>query len=268
MARSGVALQTGSPATDTGVLGHALAGAAGANHLRPFIPGVAQGGGVVGDEAGAAALTEMDGFSAALTGGRSGLAHIVVSQRRGDVLDMALSADFALPQGVARAGAGGGDRGSGELMLPLGDGGLLGIPAPLADVQGLAGGLAGGLPDDRTLVGVAQGRLVVPLFNHAALDAQVAVIAQGQAGGVCAVQQYPVVIFPAALVLTAAAVTVRVLAPAVGIAAAAGTGAVIGGGLISQVDEGHAVLHHVGVMVGVGDLVVHGIVPGLGVIGG
>ena len=74
-------------------------------------------------------------------------------------------------------------------------------------------------------------------------------------------------IFPAALVLTAAAATVRVLAPTVGIAAAAGARAVLGGGLISQVDEGHAVLHHVGVVVGVGDLVVHGIVPGLGVIG-
>ena len=51
MARRRVALQTGSPATDAGVLGHTFAGAAGADNLRPFIPGVAQGGGVVGDEA-------------------------------------------------------------------------------------------------------------------------------------------------------------------------------------------------------------------------
>ena len=46
-----------------------------------------------------------------------------------------------------------------------------------------------------------------------------------QAGGVYALQQYPVVISPASLVIAAAAVTVRVLAPAVGVVAAAGAGA-------------------------------------------
>ena len=188
MARGGVALQTGSPATDAGVLGHALAGAAGADYLSPIVPAVAQRVGIVRDKAGTAALTEMDGLAAALAGGWCGLAHIVVGQRRGNVLNMALPADRTLPQGVAGAGTGGGDGGSGELMRPLGDGGLLGIPAPLADVQRFAGGLAGGLPDDGALIGVAQGRLIVPLFNHAALDAEVAVIAQGQAGGVYAIQ--------------------------------------------------------------------------------
>ena len=74
-------------------------------------------------------------------------------------------------------------------------------------------------------------------------------------------------IFSAALVLAAAAITVRVLAPAIRVAAATGTGAVPGCGFIPQVDEGHAVLHHVRVLEGVGDLIVHGIVPGLGEIG-
>ena len=229
---------------------------------------MAQGVGVIRDKAGAAALAEMDGLAAALTGGRGGLAHIVVGQRRGDVLDMALPADRALPQGVAGAGAGGGDGGSGERMLPLGDGGLLGIAAPLADVQGLAGHLAGGLPDHGALVGVAQGRLIVPLFNLAALDAEVAVIAQGQAGGVYAIQQRPVVVLAAALVLTAAAVTIRVLAAAVGIAAAAGAGAVLGGGFVPQVDESHAILHHIRILESIGDFIVHGIIPGLRVVGG
>ena len=115
---------------------------------------------------------------------------------------------------------------------------------------------------------MAQGRLIVPLFNHAALDTEIAVIAQGQAGGVYAVQQRPVVVLAAALVLAAATVTVRVLAPAIWIAAATGTGAVLGNRFVPQMDKCHAVLHHIGVVVGVGDLVVNRIVPSLGVVGG
>ena len=41
---------------------------------------------------------------------------------------------------------------------------------------------------------MAQGGLIVPLFNLAAVYAEIAVITQGQAGGVHAVQQRPVVI--------------------------------------------------------------------------
>src|SRR5699024_2166121 len=88
MARSGIALQASGPASDTGKLGHALAGAAGADYLSPIVPAVAQRVGIVRDKAGTAALTEMDGLAAALAGGRGGLAHIVVGQRRGDVLNV------------------------------------------------------------------------------------------------------------------------------------------------------------------------------------
>ena len=152
-------------------------------------------------------------------------------------------------------------------MLGLGQIGFFHIAAPLTDVNGLTGDFTGGVPDDHTLIGVAQRGLIVPLFNHAAVHAQIAVIAQGQAGGVYAIQQCPVVVLAAALVVTAAAVTVRILAAAVRIAAAAGAGAVLGGGFIPEMDIRHTVLHHVRVVVGVGDLVVNRVIPRLGVVG-
>ena len=109
-------------------------------------------------------------------------------------------------------------------MLGLGQVGFFHIAAPLTNIDGLAGDFTGGVPNHHTLVGVAQRGLIVPLFNHAAVHAQIAVIAQGQAGGVYAIQQCPVVVLAAALVVTAAAVTVRILAAAVRIAAAADKG--------------------------------------------
>ena len=267
MARGLVALQTGGSAADAGVLGHALAGAGGPGDLLAFVPTMPQRVGVVGDERTAAALADMEGAPAALTGGRGGLAYIVVRQRGGDVLDVALPTDGTLPQGVARAGTGCRNDGGGELMLGLRQVGFFHIAAPLTDVNGLTGDFTGGVPDDHTLIGVAQRGLIVPLFNHAAVHAQIAVIAQGQAGGVYAIQQCPVVVLAAALVVTAAAVTVRILAAAVRIAAAAGAGAVLGGGFIPEMDIRHTVLHHVRVVVGVGDLVVNRVIPRLGVVG-
>ena len=263
-----VALQPGGSTADASVLGHALAGAGGPGDLLALIPTMPQRVGVVGDERTAAALADMEGAPAALTGGRGGLAYIVVRQRGGDVLDVALPTDGTLPQGVARAGTGCRNDGGGELMLGLGQVGFFHIAAPLTNINGLAGDFTGGVPDDHTLIGVAQHGLIVPLFNHAAVHTEIAVIAEGQAGGVYAIQQCPVVVLTAALVVTTAAVAVRVLAATVGIAAAAGAGAVLGSGFIPEMDIRHAVLHHVGVVVGVGDLVVHGIVPGLGVVGG
>ena len=130
-------------------------------------------------------------------------------------------------------------------MLPLGGSAFLGGAAPLTDLQHLSGGFTGGVPDNNTLERMAQGGLIVPLFNLTAVYAQIAVIAQGQAGGVHAVQQRPVVI------LATGAVTFCFL-----------------GAFVTQVDIGHAVLHHIGVLECVGDLIVHRIVSGLGVIGG
>ncbi len=257
MARGLVTLQPGGSTADAGVLGHALAGAGGVGDLLAFVPTMPQRVGIVGDERTAAALADMEGTPAALTGGRGGLAYVVVGQRGGDVLDVALPADGTLPQGVARAGAGSGNDGSGKLMLGLRQVGFFHIAAPLTNIDGLAGDFTGGVPDRHTLIGVAQRGLIVPLFDHAAVHAQVTVIAEGQAGGVYAIQQRPVVILTAALVVTAAAVTVRVLAAAVRIVAAAGAGAILGSGFVPQMDIGHAVLHHVGIVVGVGDFIVN-----------
>ena len=245
MARRRVALQPVIAAADAAILDHALAGTGGAGDLGALVPTMAQRVGVIGNKRTAAALADMDGLAAALTGGRGGLGNIVVGQGRRNVLNVPLSAHSALPQGITGAGAGGWDNGGGELMLSLGGSAFLGGAAPLTALQHLAGGFTGGVPDNNTLERMAQGSLIVPLFDLATIYAQIAVIAQGQAGGVHAVQQRPVV------VLAAGAVTFCFL-----------------GAFVTQMDIGHAVLHHVGVLECVGDLIVHRIVSGLGVIGG
>ena len=245
MARCRVSLQAMIAAADAAILDQTFAGAGGASDFGALVPGMAQGVGVVCHKAGTAALADMDGLAAALAGGRGGFGNIVVGQGRRDVRDVALSADGALPQSVAGAGAGGRDGGNGELMLALGGGAFLDGAAPLTDFQHLAGGFTGGVPDNNTLERMAQGSLIVPLFDLAAIYAQIAVIAQGQAGGVHAVQQRPVV------VLAAGAVTFCFL-----------------GAFVTQMDIGHAVLHHVGVLESVGDLIVHRIVSSLRVVGG
>lgn len=67
------------------------------------------------------------------------------------------------------------------------------------------------------------------------------------------------------VLIAATPITIRVLAVAVRVPAATAAGAVRRGG---QVDIGHAVLHHIGVRIGVGDLVVDSVVARLGVVGG
>ena len=245
MARCRVTLQPVIAAADAAILNQALAGAGGAGDFGSLVPGMAQGVSVVGDKGTAAALADMDGLAAALTGGRGGFGYIVVGQGRRNVLDVALPADGTLPQSVAGAGAGGRDSGNGKFMLALGGGAFFDLSAPLTDFQHLAGSLAGGVPNHNTLERMAQGSLIVPLFNLAAVHTEIAVIAQGQASGFYTVQQGPVVI------LAAGAVPIGFL-----------------GAFVPQVDIGHAVLHHVGIQVGVGDLIVYGIVPGLRVVGG
>ena len=245
MARCRVALKPVIAAADAAILNHALAGASGAGDFGALVPGMAQGVGVVCHKAGTAALADMDGLAATLTGGRGYFGNIVVGQGRRDVLNVSLPADGALPQGIAGAGAGGWNGGNGKFMLALGGGAFFDLPAPLTDLQHLAGGLTGGIPDDDALISMAQGGLIVPLFDLAAVYAQITVITQGQAGGVYAVQQGPVVI------LAAGAVTFCLL-----------------GAFVPQMDIGHAVLYHVGVLECVGDFIVHRIVSGLGVVGG
>ena len=66
------------------------------------------------------------------------------------------------------------------------------------------------------------------------------------------------------VLIAAIPITIRVLTVAVRVSAATAAGPVCRGG---QVDIGHAVLHHVGVCVGVGDLVIDSVVARLGVVG-
>src|SRR5699024_5441005 len=135
--------------------------------------------------------------------------------------------------------------GGGELMFSLGGGASLDGAAPLTDFQHLSEGLAGGVPDDNTLERMAQGSLIVPLFDLAAIYAQVEVIAQGQASGFYTVQQGPVV------VLAAGAIPIGFL-----------------GAFIPQVDIGNPVLYHVGVLESVGDLIINRVISGLRVVRG
>ena len=74
-------------------------------------------------------------------------------------------------------------------------------------------------------------------------------------------------ILAAALVGAAISIAILVLAAAVGIAAAAGTRAVILGGFVTEPDFCHAVLGHFFALVGVGDLVVDHVLTGFCVVG-
>ena len=264
MARGLVPLQPGRAAADAGVFRYALAGAGGVGDLLALVPAMAQRGSVVRNERTAAALADVQGASAALAGGRGGLGNIVVRQRRGDVLDVALPTDSALPQGVAGAGTGGRDNAGAVFVRGLGQHSLFHIAAPLADIQRLARRFTGGIPYHYALIGMAQRVLVVGLDHLAAPGTHHAVIAQRQTGWDNGIMADKVVVVAAALIFTASAVTVRVLAVAVRVSAAAGAGTVRRGG---QVDVGHVVLYHIRVVIGVGDFIVDGVVSGLGVVG-
>ena len=74
-------------------------------------------------------------------------------------------------------------------------------------------------------------------------------------------------VFTTALVGAAISIAILVLAAAVGIAAAAGTRAVILGGFVTEPDFCHAVLGHFFAFVGVGDLVVDHVLTFLRVVG-
>ena len=71
MARRSVAFQPVIATADAAILNHALAGAGGASDFGALVPTVAQRVGVVGNKGTAAALADVDGLAAALTGGRN-----------------------------------------------------------------------------------------------------------------------------------------------------------------------------------------------------
>ena len=193
---------------------------------------------------------------------------ILVGKCGGDILDMTVTADSAFPDGIAGAGACG-SHGVGLIaVLPLGGSGLLHLPAADAELQQLAVCLAGRVPDHDALPRMAQGIHVVPLLDLPAVRAEVAVIAQGQAGGRSLVQQDEVMVLPAALITAAVPAAVLLLAAAVGITAAAGALAVRTGLGIPQPDIGRAVLRHAHAIAGVGDGIVDRVLPLLGIGGG
>ena len=152
-------------------------------------------------------------------------------------------------------------------MFALGRGGLLHLSAAGAQLQLLAVCFAGGVTDDDALPCVTQRVHIVTLFDLAALRAEVAVIAEAGAAGLGAVQQNILVVFTTALVGAAISIATLVLAAAVGIAAAAGTRAVILGGFVTEPDFCHAVLGHFFALVGVGDLVIDSVLTFLRVVG-
>ena len=261
MARSRVSFQAGRAAAGASIFHDALAGTGGVGNKRTLVPAMAQRLRVVRHKGGTAASAGVDGLAPGLAACRNGFGGIVVGQRRSKVGDVPVSADRALVQGVAGAGAGGREHLRLILMLRLRDGALLDVTAPLTDVHGLARRLAGGLPDHYALIGVAQGILVVGLGHLAALGTHQAVIAQGHTGGGHGIMADKVML---TVLIAAIPITIRVLAVAIRVPTATAAGPVCRGG---QVDIGHAVLHHVGVCVGVGDLVIDSVVARLRVVG-
>ena len=188
VARRLVALDAVIPAAGTAVFHDALARAGGVRDFGPLVPAMAQRVRVVRHKGAAAAFAAVDGPAARLTGGGNGGGLVLVRQRRGDVLNMPVPADLALPDRIAGAGTGGRHRIGGIGVLPLGGGGHFHLAAAGTEVQQLAVRLTVSLPDHNALPRMAQGRLIVPLLDFAALRTQVTVIAQGQAGGRGAVQ--------------------------------------------------------------------------------
>ena len=262
-------LQAGQAAAGAGVLDDPRAVAGRAGDLLPLVPGVAQRVGIVGDEAGTASLADMQGAAAGLATGSCNAGFIVVRQGVCQVGHMAVAADRALLHRVTGAGATGLHGEGLILVLAFGGVDLFHGAAALANFQGLAGCLTSGVPDDYALPSVSQGVHIVGLLHLAALYAQPPGVTQGGAGGFHLLQLHPVVALGAGI-LAAIPAAVGVLAVAVGVAAAAGAAGtiVVAAAGVHQADVGHPILHHIGVVVGVGDLVVHGIAPCLGVVRG
>ena len=184
-----------------------------------------------------------------------------------NVLDMAVTANGAFPDGIAGAGTGGRHGIDLIAVFALGRGGLLQLSAAGAKLQQLAIGFAGGVTDDDALPCVAQRVHIVALFDFAALRAEVAVIAEGGAAGLGAVQQNILVVFTAALVGAAISVAVLVLTATVGVRAATAAVAVFICGIIPQPDIGHTVFRHIHTVTGVGDLVIDSVLTLVRIVG-
>ena len=152
-------------------------------------------------------------------------------------------------------------------MFALGRGGLLHLSAAGAELQQLAIRFAGSVADDDALPCVAQRVHIVALFDFAALRTEIAVIAEGGAAGLGAVQQNILVVFTAALVGAAISVAMLVLTATVGVRAATAAVAVLVCGIIPQPDIGHTVFRHIHTVTGVGNLVIDSVLTLVRIVG-
>ena len=247
---SGDSFQIAGVAPGAVMLQNALAVAGGVSDLGACVPVMAQSISVLVHIGLAAALTGVDGAAAGSAGGGDDGFFKAVGQNRGDVDDGPVAADGALLHGVTGGGAGGGDGLGRVLVLSLGGDDLLDIPAVAADLQGLALVLAVGLPNHHGLVIMAGGLDIVPLVDSSADGAEVAVIAQGGAGGVQGVQ-----------------ISVLVLSAVHGdggVVTAVGAVAGVLGSLLPEPDVGDSIFSHADVLIGVGGGVIHRILTLLG----
>ena len=263
----GVGIQTVVTTANAAVFHDPLAGAGGVGNKGSLIPAMAQGVRIVCDKRTAASIAAMDGLTAVLAGGRNHMGFVVMGQNRSDVLDIAIAANGAFPDGIAGAGTGGGHGIDLIAVFALGRGGLLHLAAAGAKLQQLAIRFAGGVTDDDALPCVAQRVHIVALFDFAALRTEVAVIAEGGAAGLGAVQQNILVVFTAALVGAAISVAMLVLTATVGVRAATAAVAVFTCGIIPQPDIGHTVFRHIHTVTGVGDLVIDSVLTLVRIVG-
>ena len=263
----GVGIQTVVATAGAAVFHDALAGAGGVGDEGSLIPAMTERIGVVCDEAAAAAVAAVDGLAAVLAGSGDDMGFVIVRQRRRDVLNVTIPTDGALADGITGAGTGGGHGIDLIAVFALGRGGLLHLSAAGAKLQQLAIRFAGGVADDDALPCVAQRVHIVALFDFAALRTEVAVIAEGGAASLGAVQQNILVVFTAALVGAAISVAMLVLTATVGVRAAAAAVAVFVCGIIPQPDIGHAVFRHIHTVTGVCDLVIDSVLTLVRIVG-
>ena len=249
-----------------GVFHHAVVVADGGGQHCAVVHAVSGGGNIVVDEAVPADGADVQHISPGGAGGRGDIDNEVVSGRLRDVLNVPVPADAALPDGVAGGGAGRGHIVGPVAVVALGGDRFLHVAAIHADVQRLAVYLAGGVTDHDGLIGMADGVDVIALFDQSAVDADITVISDLAASGKHSFHQRPVVRIAAGVVMAVTAVAVRVLAIAVRIAAAAAAGATVVV-LVPEPNVGNAVLGHLRTLIAVGDLVVHGVLSFLRVVG-
>ena len=263
----GVSIQTVAAAAGAAVFHNPLASAGGVGDKGALVPAMAQRGGIIRYKGTAASIAAMDGLSLCIAGSLDHMSLVIMRNGGSNVLDVPVSAHRTLLCGIAGAGTGGSHGIDLIAVFALGRGGLLHLAAAGAKLQQLAIGFAGGVTDDDALPCVAQRVHIVALFDFATLRTEVAVVAEGGAAGLGAVQQNILVVFTAALVGTAISVAMLVLTATVGVRAATAAVAVFICGIIPQPDIGHTVFRHIHTVTGVSNLVIDSVLTLVRIVG-